>query len=66
MPLNGRKWPQNGRGRQAARCSSKSEWIVSNTHIVTTEGQKSWEATKHLIMGESTDILNVSPKKNGM
>ena len=34
MPLNGHKWPWNGRGGHAARCSSKSEWIVSNTHIV--------------------------------
>ena len=34
MPLNGHKWPWNGRGRDAARCSSKSEWIVSNTHIM--------------------------------
>ena len=34
MPLNGHKWPWNGRGHDAARCSNISEWIVSNTHIV--------------------------------
>ena len=34
MPLNGHKWPWNGRGGHAARCSSKSEWITYNTHIV--------------------------------